>query len=123
MRYEIDPRGFVRITASESPTLKEELALYQKMMADPAFHPGINILLDNRMRSTTSETSHIKKMSHLVSKSSSELQGCCCAIVVASDAEFGMARMYGLVSGDDPMSTAVFRELEEAEAWLISKAD
>lgn len=123
MRYDFDPRGFVLITASDNPAAETELAVYQEMMADPAFHPGIDILLDNRARSTGADSAHVKKMSRHTNNSSAELQGCRCAIVVENDVEYGMARMYDLISDSNPLRVRVFRVMKEAEDWLASDAE
>lgn len=122
MRYEIDTRGFVRITASASPTAEDELAVYRKMLADPSFEPGIDILLDNRARSASGGSSHVQKMARLASGARSELAGCRCAIVVSNEVEFGMARMYELMTDGDPLTVRVFRVLEEAETWLAMES-
>lgn len=41
------------------------------------------------------------------------------AIVAASDVQFGMSRMYEvLIEGRSPGTHRIFRDIEEAEAWL-----
>ena len=42
------------------------------------------------------------------------------AYVVASDLGFGMSRMYELLSDASPQYNALFRDHDEAMAWLLA---
>ncbi|MDH5396038.1 MAG: hypothetical protein OEW97_07160 [Gammaproteobacteria bacterium] len=42
------------------------------------------------------------------------------ACLVANDVGFGMGRMYEVLSEDLPQQVRVFRELNEAQMWLLS---
>ena len=43
-----------------------------------------------------------------------------CAIIAASDAMFGMMRIFEVQAGDYFATTRVFRKSADAEAWLTS---
>jgi hypothetical protein len=43
------------------------------------------------------------------------------AIVASTDLSFGMSRMYEVFSGNLPQTIMVFRNLEEAEQWLVKQ--
>ena len=61
---------------------------------------------------------HVKDMADRTNKSRVLTPGTRCAIVVASDVEFGLGRMYATLSDEGPMKTRIFRSIEDAEAWL-----
>ncbi len=42
------------------------------------------------------------------------------AIVVSSDVAFGMARMYQMIADSDPTQFRIFRDVNEAFAWLLA---
>ncbi len=44
------------------------------------------------------------------------------AILVARESDFGMGRMYELMASDMPRELKVFRDRDEALAWLFGKA-
>lgn len=44
------------------------------------------------------------------------------ALVVQSDADFGVARMYEVIATDLPSQFRVFRTVEQAEGWLTGVA-
>ena len=45
------------------------------------------------------------------------------AVVVGSDVAFGIIRMYASLTAGSPMDIEVFRDLDEAEAWIEASPD
>ena len=117
--YRIDAeKGIVRITVDGQPEPDEHAQVTRRWLADPDYVPGMAILLDNRGRKHPSEPARVRQLADETLGSRITTRGIRVAIVVASDAEFGMARMYEAMAADSGMVIATFRDLDEAEAWL-----
>ncbi len=98
-------------------THDEELACRERS-EDPRIRPGMSVLVDCREVEPPDSTETIKYLADCVARNSAALQCGPVAIVVASDVEYGMARMYLAYTDLVHPDTEVFRDLESAEAWL-----
>ena len=123
VRFEMEPRGFVLIEAIGEVTLEDELPVYAEMLAHPGYKPGMPILLDNRRRKSVSDSAHIRRIKGEAESVAERLGGARCAVVVAADAQFGMARMYQLMAEGGPLRIRVFRETSPALRWLFAQGD
>jgi hypothetical protein len=122
LSYGIDREsGILRITAIGTPSVQEQLDLAERWSNDPAYEVGMPILMDNRQRTQPSTREHVVEVANLAEKSPFLTPGTRCAVVVASDAEFGMTRMFSMLSENSPLETRVFRNLRSAEEWLLPK--
>lgn len=120
LQYSIDSvLGIVRITVEGSPSLQEQAELAAQWMRDPAYREGMPILLDNRLRTEPSDREHVTKVA-LQAERSSLPKGTRCAVVVATDAEYGMTRMFASMSEGQPLLTKPFRDIAAAEQWLVA---
>jgi hypothetical protein len=120
LSYEIDAElGIVRVTAVGNPTLDDQNALASQWLQDPSYRPQMGILLDNRLRSEPSTRDHIAEVADEAGRSPIPT-GTRCAVVVASDAEYGMTRMFASMSEERPLVTKPFRDVSAAEQWLVS---
>jgi hypothetical protein len=119
MSYRIDEvHGILEVTI-EGELSGEELAAWtEEVRADPAFRPTFDQLLDLRgAQGTRLETAAVRELAQnkpLFARTSRR------AIVVASDFGFGMARMFQAMRGEEAGEIQVFRDIEEAQAWLAS---
>ncbi len=114
--YAIDtPRALVRTTIPGHVT-DGDLALHQQCLAaDPAFAPAMCQLIevaDVTGLSVTSEGMHAIARANLFGPSSRR------AIVAQQDAHYGLARMFQLLRDSAPEQIGVFRDRQEAYAWL-----
>jgi len=124
LTYEIDTElGIVRITAQGTPSTQEQAALAAQWTQDPGYRPGMPILLDNRLRTEPSDKAHIAEVTTEAQRATFLQKGTRCAVVVATDAEFGMTRMFGSLSEEKPLVTKPFRDISAAEQWLLSGDD
>jgi hypothetical protein len=124
LSYEIDTElGIVRVTAEGNPTIHDQNELAAEWLQDSDYRPGMGILLDNRLRSEPSDRDHIAKVAEETGRSAVLQKGTRCAVVVASDAEYGMTRMFASMSEDRPLVTKPFRDISAAEQWLVSGVD
>ena len=121
LSYEIDTQlSIVRIRAEGSPSLAEQVELAAEWMNDPAYRAGMGILLDNRLRDGPSDRQHVTEVAERAEQTPDLKSGTRCAVVVSSDAEFGMTRMFASMSEGRPLVTKPFRDVGSAEQWLVS---
>lgn len=124
VRYRIDTeKRIARITVDGQPGPEEHDRIRREMVADPDYVPGMPILLDNRGRKEPSDKERVQEFAMETRSSPVAIERARVAIVVASTAEFGMARMYALLTEQSPQETRVFRDMDEAEAWLLEPRD
>lgn len=119
--YEIDPHqrcAFLRFEGA----IDDELlaATFRALYEDPRHLPGYDELSDLRGADVIRLTGGgLRQLAELVE---SRLQGRCdgfrSAIVAPADLSFGMARVYEAHAADPLERVMVFRELEQAHAWL-----
>lgn len=101
-------------------THDEEDALRAKKR-DPLFVPGIPVLVDCREVDPPDSKEVVQYLADNIIKIGIELDCGPIAIIVSSDVEFGMARMYmGLTYLDHP-NTMVFRHYEDGLDWLLKE--
>jgi hypothetical protein len=118
--YRIDTeKGIIRITVKGQPGPDEHAEITQRWLKDPDYMPGMPILIDNRQREEPSTRARVEKLAIETQSSHRVAKGTRVAIVVASDVEYGMSRMYALLSENNPFETHAFYDIAEAEAWLV----
>jgi len=108
----------LRITVEGAPSMRDQVKLAAEWTQHPDYRPGMPILLDNRLRTEPSDTQHITEVAGEAGCASFLPKGTRCAVVVASDAEFGMTRMFASLSDERPLVTVPFRNISDAEQWL-----
>lgn len=120
MSYDIDAEGrMVRVRVEGSPSYDELLACFAAYTQDPRFRPGMPILVDDRARTESPSAQEIRRMAHDSKAQPQPVEGSRCALLVASDLQFGLSRMYELMMEGGPMEVRVFRDEDEAVAWLL----
>lgn len=114
--YLIDlPRGLVISRAWGVLTDEELLARTRALAEDPRVRPDMRQLSD--FREVTDLKVHGATIHAMVGLNPFGA-GARRAVIVGSDASYGMARMYQLLQDTAPDSVDVFRELEPALEWL-----
>jgi hypothetical protein len=101
-------------------TRDEELALDHRMK-DPLIAPGIPVLVDCRRVNPAESTKTVKYLAKQVTNLAAELQCGPVAIIVSTDVDYGMARMYMMLTELAHPNSMVFRDYEDGMAWLISQ--
>lgn len=119
MSYYIDvERGVVCTTATGVLTDADVLAHKEALRADPMFRAGMPELSDVRgVRDLRVTPTGVRRMVEADKERDGPGGGYKLAIVASEDVVYGMARMYEL-SQEAMGNVAVFREMEEAIAWL-----
>lgn len=119
--YRIDAgRSLVLTAASGTLTDEDVLALKERLARDPAFSPDMKELSDCRGIERLDVTpAGIRAM---VEQDESDSDGAAThklALVLSTDVAYGMARIYQSLSEvHDNENVGVFRDLDEAKAWL-----
>ena len=114
--YLIDlARGLVISRAWGVLTDDDLLGRARTLAHDPRIRPDMRQLSD--FREITELKVHSATIREMVALSPFGT-GARRAVIVGSDASYGMARMYQLLQDTTPESVDVYRELEPALAWL-----
>lgn len=115
VRYRIDP-PIIRIHLEEPYGDAAVDALFRAVLADPAFRPGLDLLVEVPVgRNPSAEA--IRERAKLLAELSPRL-GRRLALVVERDVDFGLGRMFGSFVDEAGLDVRVFRDAAEAEAWL-----
>ena len=119
--YELDlALGLVRTKEWGVLTEDDLRELYERIRSDPAFDPSFRQLCDLRevtKITTTAEALRFLAQSRVFSPDSRR------AFVVGRAVDFGLARMFQAYSEVAGQTVEVFREMDEAEAWLGLKTE
>ncbi|MFQ5875361.1 MAG: hypothetical protein ACE5JL_16395 [Dehalococcoidia bacterium] len=111
--------GLVRTTASGVLTDEELLEHKRALMRDRTFKPGMKELSDVRTVERLEVTPEgVRRLVAVDEAHASRLGDYKLAIVTDGDIVFGMARMYQSLTRENLQNVGVFREIEDAKAWL-----
>jgi len=118
----LDERGrFMRLAVTGEPTLERFAAYFQALVSHPDFHPGLNALWDFRQFKMASvPTATLRRLAGFLQENRDMRRGARVAVVVDSDADFGVARMFEAIATDVPSHFRVFRSVEQARDWLTA---
>jgi hypothetical protein len=114
--YRIDRERAVVFSRAFGVVTDEDLRANRKaLLADPAFKPDLSQLYDfSEVTQADVSGDAVRSLGRDTSYSAVARR----AIVAPSDLQFGLARMFQLVSEVAPAEVAVFRSVEEARRWL-----
>jgi hypothetical protein len=119
IQYQID-RSIRRITtrAFAEVTIEEVLEHFDELLADPSYEPGLDALVDLVDCETLLGIDQIRSVAEHTTADLSSLRFGRLAIVVVSDALFGMVRMFHTLSEAAFSDAQVFRDRDQALQWL-----
>jgi hypothetical protein len=115
--YHVDhTRRRIALTLRDTVQVTDMFASVERQVTDGAWAYGS--LVDSRLVTSAPTAAGVRQMVSRI-RSLSDLHGPrgAVAMVVSTDALFGMARMYATL-GESVMNVRVFRDLTEAERWL-----
>ena len=108
-------RGVVFTSGSGVLTDEDCFAHVRALSTDPDFKPSMHQLADlTHVTEVRLTAGGIQRLAERVPFG----EGSRRAFVVADDVAFGMARMYQILTSDHAHDLTVFRDLDEARAWL-----
>lgn len=121
--YSIDAgASLVRYVVEGDLTIADFLKAFDDALSDPAFRPGCNALVDVRRGSLLPVTSAgvDRTAAHVLSSMESRGRDYRAALVVASEVDFGVCRMYQAYGDHLPCEVLVFKDYEAALSWLAN---
>jgi|SRR5262245_24249 len=103
-------------------TLREVLSHFDELEMDPDCPPHADVLLDLTELHNLPNVGQIRAAAERAGDTSRKVGFGACAVVVGSEAWFGMARVFEAFTEPYFARTAVFRSVEAAESWLENSA-
>jgi len=117
--YRIDPERKRILTRCEgNSTLSEVLSHFDELELDANCPPGADVLLDLTGMTNVPNVGQIRTAADRAGDAARRVRFGAVAIIVKSDALFGMARVFEAFTDRYFARTSVFRNREAAEAWL-----
>jgi hypothetical protein len=119
VHYRIDPSmNRINTKAFGEVTLAEVLEHFDELAADPDYEPEFDVLLDLVDCKTLPDVREVRSAAERVTAEASSLRFGRLAVVVASEALFGMLRMFHALAESAFSDAQVFRDRDDALAWL-----
>ena len=120
----VDPAARLRTSTYEGVvTEREVIDTYEKLLADPNYDATLNDLADlravERLEVSTEVVYRVAGLYEPLDQLGIRRR---IAIVAPADHIFGLARMFESVRAGAPEQIAVFRDIDEARAWLAGDA-
>lgn len=121
--YQIDVKHqLVLTTASGTLTDDDVLQFKFRLVRDPDFRPGMSELSDIRnVEKIEVTTIGIRQMVEQDKKDAKFIASHRLAMVASDDVVYGMARMYQTLTESTMDNVKIFRDINEAHAWIESK--
>ena len=120
--YTIDrEQNLIRTRCAGNLKLPEVLEHFRTLQRDPECPEWLDVFLDLRETTSLPFTLEINSVAQEISKTKSKVHFKICAVVAASEAMFGMMRMFSVVAERYFSAVRVFRSAHEAEEWLASQ--
>jgi hypothetical protein len=122
IEHQVDEKtGILNVRRWGNITARDEIDALMSRAEDPLVIPGIPVLVDCREVDPPDSTEMIQYLANKIIFIAAELDCGPVAIVVSSDVEYGMARMYMALAELDHPNIDVFRSMDNALRWLNKK--
>ena len=117
--YHIDAqRGLIRTQCTGFVVLPEVLDHFRTLEADPDCPRHLDVILDLRETTSLPESEQLRAVSREISRIRPTIEFGACAIVVSTEAHYGMAMVFEVFAARFFRATKIFREMSSAEAWM-----
>jgi hypothetical protein len=117
--YRIDADlGVVYVHVSGHLSPPEQSRHLKSLIADPGFRTGLHYLVDCRDGDESNTSEEVRMMADTVQREGSRFAGSRCALVVRTDVQYGLTRVFSAFMGDLPIEFQTFRKLDDACRWL-----
>jgi hypothetical protein len=110
--------GIVLFKGEGTFSSADALSCVEKVMADPAFQPRFNHLVDLRAVTAWEPRARDIRVRAMRNHDNARFDASRVAIVSSDDVVYGMARMYEILMSDASVHVRAFREMDEAAVWL-----
>lgn len=120
--YTIDPSNRLIHTVCAGPiTANEVIDHFRELAQDPSCPDCLDVLLEVQASTSAPESADLRDVTAAIAHVRSRVKFGACAIVATTDLLFGMMRMFEVFTEQYFNKTQVFRDLQEAEAWLMAE--
>ena len=122
IEFSVDPDTQVRVAKFTGTVDDDELlSTYRRLRSSPDYDASANVLVDlSDVERLDVSPQALGELVATLRPMERNLAGRRRAIVAASDAVYGMARMYEIMRSDSPEDIRVFRDLMAAREWLAT---
>lgn len=110
--------GIIFVERSGTIASQDEQQALKRRLADPAYRPGLGLLVDCTGMDPADSTEVVRYLADQTARMAATLRCGPLAVLVATDIQYGMARMYQLMTEPQHPDTLVFRDREQALEWL-----
>lgn len=119
--YDLNPEsGLIHTRCVGELQFEEVLRHFEELENDPSLPARLDVLLDLDEAESVPETEELQAVVGRMAALESKVKWGACAIVATRDVLFGMSRMFQVLSEGRFVTSRVFRDRQEAEAWLAS---
>ena len=123
IEHKVDEKtGIMHVRRWGAITTHDEEAAIKKRNEDQLVVPGIPVIVDCREVDPPDSSEVVRYIADMTTAIAAELDCGPLAIVVGSDVEYGMARMYMALTELKHPDTIVFRSYDNALKWLRQKS-
>jgi hypothetical protein len=120
--YRIGKADRIIRTRCEGPvTLDEVIDHFRELGKDPECPAHPDVLLDLRRATVEPKSDQLRVVSEHIGRMRDKVQFEVCAILVSTDTFLGIAMVFEVFAVKYFRTTKVFREPDEALAWLVSQ--
>jgi hypothetical protein len=117
--YRIDgDLGVVYVQIADRLSPVDHARSHREILADPAFRDGMHYLVDWRDGDESNTSDEVRMIADTVRRDIARMAGTRCAIVVRTDAQYGLTRVFTAFMGDVPVEYRTFRKIDDACRWL-----
>jgi hypothetical protein len=118
--YEIDQaRAIIRTRCVGDVSFNEVIGHFHRLESDPACPPRLDVLLDLSDLTSLPDPGQLREVSSQMGTMNERVRFGACVIVAPRTVLFGLLRMFEVFAEERFRTTRVFREIGEAEAWLL----
>ena len=120
--YQIDQASkTIRTRCTGNVTIEEVLDHFRVLSHDPERPDRLDVLLDLSEQTSIPERDNLDEVAETIRRMRGSVHFGACAIIACTDVLFGMLRIFEVFAEDYFGATCVFRNRDEAEAWLASQ--
>ncbi len=121
--HRVDPdTRILFVTRSGSIDSQDEVKARRERQTDPLVVPGIRVVVDCREVNPCDSPEAVRNLADQITTLAEKLRCGPVAIVVATDIQYGMARMYQALTDLSHPDTTVFHDYGEAVEWIHARA-
>lgn len=119
IQVQFDVSGdYVALRFTGSTSFEEWRAAIRSIVDRAEYRTTMCWLSDRRSAADIPVVEYIRLVADFVGTHTQYFQGCGWAVVTPSSADFGMARMAEILSGQHAITMRVFRDYDEAIDWI-----